>query len=264
MPKIRGIINMATGTLGGSTRLYKALLRNVDPSIVRKFDGFDIDIIKKLPIEHADRVDANKIMAATKKISKMDRAKSMAETGFGVVGRTCGKNVGLCAGAGITAYLNYESYKELKEEQKQCLDICMPEDWGNYKKGRISQPTYKTIDAVSPNDPSLSYAELYPDNKDHVCTRPNLLEDGFQLNDKDSCDKFCQNVCDFTLRDVLTNAPTTGANMGADIIKKILKDIFGDIFGDTFGDGAAKTAMIGSSVLCCLILLIIVFMKIIK
>ena len=256
MVKIRGIINVAAGTIGGSTRLYKAMLKNIDPSIVRKFDGFDLDYIKKLPTEHADRVDANTMMAATKKISKTDRAMGMAETGFGVVKKTCGKNIGLCAGSGIAAYLTYDSYKELKEEQKQCLDICMPEDWGNYKKGRISQPTYKTIDAKSPNDPSLSYAELYPDNKDYVCTRPNLLEDGFQLNDKDSCDKFCQNVCDFTLRDVLTNAPAAGASIVTDTIK----DILGDIFGDTFGDGAAQTAMIISSVVSCLILLIVVFM----
>lgn len=106
---------------------------------------------------------------------------------------------------------------------------------------------------MSPNDPSLSYAELYPDNKDYVCTKPNLLEDGFKLNDKDSCDKFCQNVCDFTLRDVLTNAPAAGASIVTDTIK--------DILGDIFGDGAAQTAMIIiSSVVSCLILLIVVFM----
>jgi len=256
MTRVRGVINALDGTISGSKRLFRAMTKHVDPSIIKKFDGLDLDYIRSLPTDHVDRLDANKLMAATKKISKTDRALAATESGFSAAIKTCGKNVGLCAGAGIAAYLVHESYKKLKKEKKQCLAICMPEDWDRYKEGLISQPTYKTKSAVSPYDPSLKYEALYPDNEDFICTKPNLLEDGFKLTDKDSCDKFCQNVCDFTLNDVLSNAPRQGVELGSGI----LKGVFGDIFDDMLSGSAVKTAMLVSSVLSCLLLLIVVFM----
>lgn len=247
----KGVIDIAAGTIGGSKRLFKAATKNVDIDILRTFDGFDLDQLKNLPLDDVKRLDANKVMAATKKISKTDRAMKAGGSGFSAAKKTCGKNIGLCAGGGVAAYLTYKSYKDLKKEQKQCLKICMPEDWNEYKDRQKSQPTYKTRDAVSPYDPSVTYAELYPDNEDYICTKQNLLEDGFRMTDRDSCDKFCQNVCDFSLDDVLINAP----GVGADVVKTILGDVVGDIFGESGG----KIAMIVSGVLSCLILLMVMF-----
>ena len=255
MPKLRGPINFATGLIGSIPFSKLKRIGKLDMSKLRKLDGMDMDAVRKLPLDDAKRADANKLLKAEKKLSFSTRAKSGAKKGFKAVKKTCSDNMMLCAGAGVLGYLAYESYEDLKEEKKQCNNICMPDDWEDFKKGRKAQPTYKTRNAVSPHDPSLRYEALYPDNQDIVCTKPNMMEDGINPAKKDSCDKFCQNVCDFTLGDVLTNVPSTAGS--------IFSDIFDDVFGSVFGDGA-KWAMYASGGLCSLIMILVVFIVVFK
>lgn len=254
MPKLSGVVDVAAGMIG-SIPIKKLTDNGVKLRSIRKLNGMDMDAIRKLPTDDPLRASANALLEAEKKLSFTSRAKAGAKSGFRTVKSTCGKNIALCAGVGIAGYTTYKSYQDLSEEKKQCSGICMPDDWEDFKKGRKARPTYKTRDAVSPYDPSLRYEALYPDNEDIVCTTTNMMEDGINPAQKDSCDKFCQNVCDFTLGDVLTNVPATGANM--------LTDIFKDIFGSVFGD-SAKWAMIASGGLSSLILFLIVFIVVLK
>jgi hypothetical protein len=205
--------------------------------------------VRKLDLDDALRADANKLLKAEKKMSFSSRAKAAPKDGFETVKETCFKNGKLCAAMGVTGYLTYKSYQDLSEEEKQCNNICMPDDWVEFKKGRKARPTYKTEDAVSPYDPSLKYEALYPDNADTVCTVTNMMDDGINPAHKDSCDKFCQNVCGFTLDDVLLNTPSTSASL--------MKELFGDTIGELFGD--STSGMIASGVSSLLIIVLVVF-----
>lgn len=248
--KFSGVINVAEGTIGGSKTLFKNAAKHADMDLIKRFDGMDFDELRNFDVGDPRRVDANALLKAEKKMSFTGRAK----TGVKKAATACGKSPGLCAGAGITGYLAYASYKDLSKEKKQCSNICMPDDWDEFKNGRKARPTYKTENAVSPYDPSMKYEALYPENADIVCTTANMMQDGINPAQKDSCDKFCQNVCDFTLDEVITNVPAKGASIFMDAINKMFESVFGD---------GAKWAMLASGVMSFLIpiLVIIVVLK---
>lgn len=210
--QIGGAIDFGAGVIGNVP--FSTIARNSGEtldtikSLARQFDGKSFSEIRKLPASDPLRKSADKLLKIEKAQSFATRASSV-KNAVKKIGKLCTDNKALCAGLGVAGYLAYDSYGKLKKEKKECLNVCIPDDWEKFKKGEIQKPTYKLENAVSPYDPEIKYSELYPEHKETVCTIPNMLSDGINPSDKDSCDVFCQNVCDFELTDVLSESAQT-------------------------------------------------------
>ena len=141
----------------------------------------------------------------------------------------CMNNVSMCAqvglGAGVAGFYGLKGWKNMKEEKKQCLSVCYPDDWQAYKENKISTPTYKTKNAVSPLNPDVKYSILYPDMKDNVCTLENLTKRGFNPGE---CDKFCDTTCDYDVTDVVGAAADAAKNDVFGVIEGGLKRVLGE------------------------------------
>ena len=257
MGKIKGIVSAASGMIGDVP--IATLARNSGVSfealsdVARKLDGRTMSDIRKLPLDDPLRESAEKLL-------KSEMAHSFATRAITVkgavkkVGKACAGNPALCAGAGISGYLAIDSYKKLKKEEKECYNLCIPDDWDKFKNGDKTEPTYKLKNAVSPYDPTIKYEELYPDHEDMLCTKSNMMTDGINPSEKDSCDKFCQNVCGFELTEVLSKSAETVGGTAADVV--------------TAGAGAAADGLlpdigkyawiIGGGLVLLIILLIII------
>ena len=139
----------------------------------------------------------------------------------------CKKNPKTCAGAvagaGFAAYVG-KKYKDLKEEEKKCLEQCYPSDWTDYVEGTVSEPKYKT---------RLDFSEIEDEDvldgiEENLCNPENLKLNDIK-QDKKSCDTFCEASCDVTLADALRETvgdagrlAGSGANLGANMAKDLI------------------------------------------
>jgi hypothetical protein len=230
--KLTGVVNTATGMIGDLPFKRLAELSGSTTAMVRKIaktlNGKSMDFLRKLLKTDPLRKNADKLLKLEMASMFAKRAGSVKNT-VKKIGKKCTSNAALCAGVGIAGYLGYTSYKELSEEKKQCNAMCMPDDWEAFKNDQIDNPTYKTESAVSPHDPTLKYSILYPEFKETLCTRSNLMEDGIRPNEKDSCDKFCQNVCDFELTDVIAKTAKTAAEIATEAAKEGTSALFSEL-----------------------------------
>lgn len=178
---------------------------------------------------------------------------------FSRVTKACTDNAALCLGAGLigatVAKHGYEKYEELEKEQKQCINLCLPDDWFEYKDGEIDEPTYKTKDAVAPNDETVKYAPLYEDDETPamLCTKDNLMKKGIN-SDKYGCDTFCKDVCEYDATDVVGGAVGDAADSIFNTVTGGVEDLFNSIFGD-IGGMVQNAMLIGCAVCCCVILI---------
>lgn len=125
-------------------------------------------------------------------------------------------------GAAVGAYYSLEAYNDLEEDKKQCLDLCFPDDYREaVKNGRT--PTYKTESAVSPFDPEVKYAILYPDLADSLCTRENMTKLGVT-----ECDSFCKVKCDYDLDDFFAQVAENASEDVGNVLSRGLQSMFGD------------------------------------
>tara|TARA_B100001093_G_scaffold3139_3_gene3237 strand:- start:8695 stop:9546 length:852 start_codon:yes stop_codon:yes gene_type:complete len=190
----------ATTTVAGSKTLKNLLDKNL-PKIQQMAKSAD------------NTAAAGDLAAVGKKVDKVGGAAKVAKKGIGAkiigasekLGKMCKDNPKSCAGSiaavGVAAYAA-EKYKNATKEQKDCLALCYPEDWHDYKNGEIDEPNYKIESGYSLIDTSLSYANYYPDLKDDLCT-PETLAAANIASGKQSCDQFCEKKCDFDLEDVI-------------------------------------------------------------
>ena len=155
------------------------------------------------------RVAALRKAAASRSASRAATLRSGRAVGQGITSaaNACIKNKKMCVGAavavGVGAYM-YDKYGEMDKEQKQCMTTCFPEDWQEYVDGEISTPNYKVIGGRSKKDQELTYAALYEDDdmKNNLCTLEKLAENNIPEG-KDSCNEFCEAVCDFDVNDLV-------------------------------------------------------------
>jgi hypothetical protein len=138
----------------------------------------------------------------------------LAKKGTLAAADACKKNPLLCA-AGVatigTSLYTAKKYGDMKEDQKDCIQLCYPEDWSEYVEGKIPQPNYKVMDGVSRKDPALKYAHLFPEMEDKVCNLENLKKQSI-IEGKESCDKFCEKACEIDATDVIANVVKDGAS----------------------------------------------------
>lgn len=151
-------------------------------------------------------------------------------------GKYCLAAVGF---AGVGGYYTLESYNELEDEKKECLNICYPV---NYKTGNV---TYKLE-----SDPD--YKPLYDANLgDQICTPENM-----RLSGSTDCDDFCKKKCDYDITDLLENALE---NVDEDA-RKVSKG-FLEYIKEWFVGGNSVWILLSIS---CLPLMIIVLLTIFK
>ena len=165
--------------------------------------------------------------------------------------KTC---VGAVAGAGFAAYVG-KKYKDLKEEEKVCLEQCYPSDWADYIEGTVSEPKYKTRLDFS----EIEDEEVLEGIEENLCNPENLELNDIK-KDKKSCDTFCEASCEATLARALGESVRdvgdlagSGANLGANMAKDFLASFLEGLGIDleqlkSYG----KMALIGIVVICIL------------
>lgn len=150
----------------------------------------------------------------------------------------CSKNkktcIGGAAGLGFAAYVG-KTYKDLKEEEKECLTQCYPSNWAEYADGTESEPKYKTRLDFS----EIEDEEVLEGIEENLCNVENLelnkIEEG-----KKACDTFCEASCKVTLKDAMKKAASDaggaagdfsqfGGDMFKDMLESFLKSIGLDI-----------------------------------
>jgi hypothetical protein len=146
-------------------------------------------------------------------VGKAKTGLTKVGTGIGIgikkAGKFCKDNPKTCAagalGLGVGTFYGVKEWNKLTKEKKECLSVCYPDDWQEYKSGKIKTPTYKTKNAVSPFDNTVRYAALYPDMENQICTVENLTKKGLSSS-SNNCKAYCENVCDFDITDVISGA----------------------------------------------------------
>lgn len=162
---------------------------------------------------------------AAKKSKKLsDEAKALIAGGVGL---------------GAVYYLD-QQYKNEKEEVKDCMKVCLPENWDDHKYGDLKKS-------------ELKYREISDAGDQPVCT-----------TEIDECGLYCGEKCK-ELHDY--DAPGSGLLGGlAGDVGEGAGDLFSGLFGGLFeGLGIdSNTAMIGSSVsfiCCCMLIIMIVLLR---
>lgn len=153
----------------------------------------------------------------------------------------CKRNPKMCAagvlGAGTAAYAA-KKYIDMTEDQKDCMNMCFPEDWAKYVDGQIDKPNYKVVDGASLDDSSIKYAPLYDDLEvsSRLCT-PDSLRKYDIPEGTDSCNIFCESACDFDISDVVQEVVSDGTKAVADGTKEVVKagsNAAADVGGSAF------------------------------
>jgi len=190
-----------------ANKLHRAnkKLKNMDTALSKFADGIDDATFKKLTKLTDDAAENS-----TKSANWCMKNGNFDKCVMGGLGMAVG------------GYYSLEAYEDLEDEKKQCLNLCFPDDYREaVKSGRV--PTYKTENAVSPFDPEVKYAVLYPDLKDSLCTRENMTKLGVN-----NCDDFCKVKCDYDLDDFFEQVAGNVADDAGGIIQGTMKAIFGD------------------------------------
>lgn len=217
--------------------------------ILSKMDNADkAKLIQKADSMAADGVAdgstfANKIKQADSNLTgganKVDggaSAKSIVDRQeFWKTVRTGGAGL---AGLGLLKWVD-DKFKDAKEDMKDCMAVCVPENWHEHENGNLtrSELKYSTID-------NLEERGLSPIPNQPYCTARI-----------DDCGEYCEKKCrEETEVDLPgTNILTGGAGWGGGLV--------GDIFGSFFtglglggvGNGLTTGLSISSSMLCLLL-----------
>lgn len=167
----------------------------------------------------------------TRKKPQVNNRKKQPNAAF----EFCKENPNMCAAGvasvALSGYYGAKEWNELKEEEQDCLRICYPDDWKEFKSGQKVAPTFKEEDAVSPYDSSVRYAILYPDMAEQVCTKTNLAKKGYGSTD---CKAFCESTCKFDMTDVIGGAAKSAANDAKNVVTGGIKGTLKSLLGENY------------------------------
>jgi hypothetical protein len=169
--------------------------------------GFNknLDEITKM----ADHLESKRLF------DKVDELKRASDDSVTKTKGFCSEHATMCVGGGITSaaamYYGANAYSDLKEEQRQCLHLCYPEDYNTNK----SNPTYKTRENAS-----LLYEK---DLGDQLCTPENM-----QLTGTSNCDQFCKQTCDFDFDDVVNRMFSDAGDDAVGLFNGVFEKILGE------------------------------------
>lgn len=169
--------------------------------------GFNknLDEIKEM----ADHLESKRLF------DKVDELKRASDNTLTKTEGFCSKNPLTCVGGGVTSaaalYYGVSAFQDLKEEQRQCLNLCYPDDYNTNK----SNPTYKTRDR---------FPLLYDNNLgDQLCTPENM-----QITGTSNCDQFCKQTCDFDFDDVIDRMFSDAGDDAVGLFNGLFEKILGE------------------------------------
>src|SRR6056300_1459891 len=227
MSYLRGI-----GRIGG----------NLDPKMFKQLDGLDdvaklrkIDDLAKLDPSIAKQLDGLDDAAKLRKMDELgDAASKTQKSSF------LAKNASTLLAGGVAAggllYLD-QQYASANEEVKDCMKVCLPENWDDHAYGDLEKS-------------ELKYKEIADAGEQPLCTAE--IEDCGQY-----CGDKCKEIHDF-------DAPGSGLAEGlAGDLGEGLGGVLNSIFGGLFEGMGLETSMVGyassaSSSMLCMIMMIII------
>lgn len=254
--EMKGVIKGLTGTTDGAkamAKVFKKLdvsedlvsaLGKIDGSdlkkIVGKMDSADraafISKVDNFDPSVAKKMDPSSGTAATRSLEKASDA-AKANSKKLIAG-------GLALGGGI--YLN-NKYKDAKEDIKNCIGVCLPDNWDEHAYGSLekSELNYRPLTYTDDNGEEITVDENQP-----LCS-----------NVMDNCEKYCSDKCeelhdyDAPGMDLAKGAADDAADLAGDLFKSFT-DLFSGLFSGIFsGSGIASMVSLG---LCALMFVFLV------
>lgn len=218
---------------------------NVDDvtTIMSKMDNADrAKLIQKAESMEDGLPFANKLKQADSRITGANKvdggatARSMADRQeFWRTVRTGGAGL---AGIGLLMWVD-DKFKDAKEDMKDCMAVCVPENWHEYENGNLtkSELKYSTINNVEERG-------LAPIPNQPYCTA--------RIN---NCGEFCEKECrEETEVDLPgTNILTGGARAGGGLAGDLFSNFFTALGLGGVGNSLSTGLSISSSMLCLLL-----------
>ena len=218
---------------------------NLDPKMFKQLDGLD-DVAKlrkiydlaKLDPSIAKQLDGLDDAAKLRKMDELgDAASKTQKSSF------LAKNASTLLAGGVAAggllYLDRQ-YANAKEETRDCMKVCLPENWDDHMYGELDQS-------------GLIYKELENSSDQPVCNA--------QIDD---CGKYCGDKCeeihdyDAPGKNFLTGAGEDAAEGAGDLFTALFGDLFGDFGIDSTTMYASSSAL---SLCCCMMIVMVIVMK---
>jgi hypothetical protein len=137
----------------------------------------------------------------------------------------CGSNPKICTGgivaAGFAAYVG-NKYKNLKEDEKKCLERCYPNNWAEYVEGVDTEPLYKST--KDPLQFALLDDEIKEELENELCNKDNLTKKNIPES-KTSCDEFCKDTCKATFSKAFDESISDVGRGAGDLSKGFMESI---------------------------------------
>jgi len=192
------------------------------------------DDILVATVKHNSKRTANVIKKSLKKtVGKTVKVvKKTANKAAKAASKNAGKLIaaGLVVGGGL--YLE-NKFKEADEDIKNCMKVCLPENWDDYEYGDLdkSELKYRVLEGEDAN----------PDQP--LCTAA-----------KDDCGAYCSDKCE-DLHEYNIPGSNTAAGLGAGLGKG-LEGLFGGL-GSLFGKLFDPSGMVSKFSLIMIVLIIV-------
>jgi hypothetical protein len=230
---------------------------NLDPKIFKQLDGLTdtaklrkVDDLVAANPNLAKQLDGLDDAAKLKKLdelgdaSKISKVDDLADAGSKAKKSTfLSRNASTLLAGGVAAgglYYLDQQYANAKKETKDCMKVCLPENWDDHVYGDLKSS-------------ELIYKELDNPGEQPVCTA--------QIED---CGKYCGDKCeeihdyDVPGSNLLTGAAEDAAEGASDLFTALFGDLFKDFGIDSTTMYASSSAL---SLCCCMMMVMMVVMK---
>lgn len=226
---------------------------NLDPKIFKQLDGLTdtaklrkVDDLVAANPNLAKQLDGLDDAAKLKKLdelgdaSKISKVDDLADAGSKAKKSTfLSRNASTLLAGGVAAgglYYLDQQYANAKKETKDCMKVCLPENWDDHVYGDLKSS-------------ELIYKELDNPSEQPVCTA--------QIEDCGTyCGQKCEEIHDYDMpgSDLLTG---TFEDVGEGA-SNLFTSIFGDLGIDSTTMYASSSAL---SLCCCMMMVMVVVMK---
>jgi hypothetical protein len=235
-----------------------------DPKVLGRIDGVSDDVFKRLVksdpeafapvLKNMDDADVSKILKnmdeadQIKIINKIDPdgTRNLGDLAKGTKSNNAMTVLAGGAGVGLALYIN-KKYDDAKEEFKNCMAGCLPENWDEYDQGSLekSDLKYSTLETLEGNG-------IKPVDNQPYCTEKI-----------DDCDSYCNGKCEEET-DVDLPFQNTFEGLTGDL-SELVGGLFKSLFGGLLGGLGIDPVMFGSvssasSSMLCLVMIIMVAM----
>lgn len=256
------------------TRIVRNLSDVEFDALVKKLDDVALAKLAKNFDDFPDAAKATMRNASGAAASAIDDAATLGKRMTRGVTKFCSKNPILCASPVVYGGLKYiqqrkedEANRERENKVRECISVCLPMNWDEFKDGTASEIEYKS------KSDDFEFL-LTPDSGDTIdwedqplCERPTDQEGATTrtaAKEQTHCETFCTSECEKVIPPVekpncsITNPGACLPDNPFDPTQWLdqLRDMLNRIFGGLFN---VDYLIYACSAICCLMLAVMFF-----